>query len=97
MPTYKAKVDGDRMVRLPAELCRRLRIKDGSEVEFFLTTDGYVHFHAITGKLSEFGIQVRRPAISIREMDDAISDHISAEDARIMASAYKRIHKSAAE
>jgi AbrB family looped-hinge helix DNA binding protein len=97
MPTFTAKVAANGMVKLPAELRRRLHIKEGSEVEFFLTLDGYVHFHAITGQFSNFGIPIRKPPISIREMDDAIGEAIAEKNAVGHSERSRKAHKPAAE
>lgn len=86
MPTYRVTVGAGLSVALPGELCKRLGIKDGTSVEFFLTTDGQVHFHAITGTARGFGgilKECRRPPVSIREMDDGIAEHVVEDDARI--------------
>jgi hypothetical protein len=87
MPTYRTTVGPNRTVTLSVELCRRLGIKQGTPVEFFLTVDGQVHFHAITGTARGFGGIVsehRSPPISIREMDDAIADHLAEKNKRIL-------------
>jgi bifunctional DNA-binding transcriptional regulator/antitoxin component of YhaV-PrlF toxin-antitoxin module len=86
MPTYDAVVGPNGTVTLPTELCSRLKIKEGTPVEFFLTLDGQVHFHAITGTATGFAGLLstkRTPPISIREMDDAIADHLAEKDERI--------------
>src|SRR4051812_32626807 len=89
MPTFRTSVGKDRKLTLPSELCRRLHIREGTPVEFFLTVDGYVHFHAITGTtrslLGGFTVEKREPPVSIREMDDGIAESI-VED-------YRRIQK----
>jgi AbrB family looped-hinge helix DNA binding protein len=77
MPTFEATVDDRQAVTLPKELCERLGIKPGSRVEFFLTLDGQVHFHALTADASGFGRERRVPPVSIREMDDGIEDYLS--------------------
>lgn len=80
MPTFEMKVGPDRTLALPDELCERLEIEEGTRVEFFLTLDGQVHFHALTKTASRFGgfnIDRRRPPLSIREMDDGIAEHLS--------------------
>jgi hypothetical protein len=87
MPTYRAKVDAGNMVELPAELCKSLSIEPGREVEFFLTLDGEVFFHAITGRAESwkglFKTDVRQPPVSIREMDEGIADALAEDDERI--------------
>lgn len=86
MPTYRTTVGPERNITLPAELCRRLNVEEGTPVEFFLTLDGQVHFHAIARATSTFrrGLAERRvPPISIREMDDAIAEHVVEKDERI--------------
>jgi hypothetical protein len=49
-------------------------------VEFFLTADGYVHFHAITGTTRSlfggFTVPKREPRVSIQEMDDGIEESV---------------------
>lgn len=103
MPTFEAKVDESGAIQLPSGLRKRLKIKPGSTVEFFLTTDGQVHFHAITGTAKGFGgivSGVRSPPVSIREMDDAIADTIIDEHTRIDRRYRERLGKkppSAAE
>ena len=86
MPTYDAVVGPNGTLTLPPELCSRLKIGEGTLVEFFLTLDGQVHFHAITGTAIDFAGLLstkRAPPISIREMDDAIADHLAEKDERI--------------
>ncbi|WP_375453565.1 hypothetical protein [uncultured Methylobacterium sp.] len=85
MPTYRAVVDEQGKVALPEELVRRLAIEAGEAVEFFLTLDGQVHFHVVNGSWDALTPQgpARRPPLSIREMDDAIADHMAEDDARI--------------
>ncbi len=86
MPTYEVVVGPGRTVSLPDELCEKLNIKDGSAVEFFLTLDGQVHFHATTQMASKFGgfvVPSRTPPLSIREMDDAIGEAIADDQRRI--------------
>lgn len=93
MPTYKATVGPDRKVTLPHELCTRLGIEVGTEIEFFLTLDGQVHFHALSASAADFGglgRQKRTPPISIREMDDGIAEHLADEDERIMRETRER-------
>jgi AbrB family looped-hinge helix DNA binding protein len=86
VPTFRAKVDGNGAVILPSELREQLDIADGTDVEFFLTLDGQVHFHAITGTtegLAGISFERRSPPLSIREMDDAIAEAVSE---KVMAS-----------
>jgi hypothetical protein len=87
MPTYRTKVGVDNTIELPSELCEKLDIAPGTEVEFFLSLDGEVFFHAITGKAESwmglFKTDVRKPPISIREIDEAIADHLAEDDERI--------------
>ncbi len=86
MPTFQATVGRNGEVVLPAELRRRLKIEEGTPVEFFLTLDGQVHFHAISGTSRGFGgiaFERRTPPISVREMDDAIADAVAEKHERI--------------
>jgi bifunctional DNA-binding transcriptional regulator/antitoxin component of YhaV-PrlF toxin-antitoxin module len=80
MPTYHAVVDEAGRVTLPEELVQRLAIKAGEKVEFFLTLDGHVHFHVVNRSWRAFAENIgppHRPSLSIREIDDAISDHLA--------------------
>lgn len=86
MPTFDVTVGANRTLSLPKELCERLDIVEGSRVEFFLTVDGQVHFHAITqgaGTLGRFAIDRRRPPLSIREMDDGIGEYMREKEDRL--------------
>ena len=79
MPTYDVTIGPGRTLAMPDELCERFGIEEGTRVEFFLTLDGQIHFHVITQAASEFGgfRLERSPPLSIREMDDAIGEHLS--------------------
>jgi len=87
MPTYRTKVGDGNTVELPKELCEKLGIEAGTEVEFFLTLEGEVFFHDIAGKAESwmglFKTDVRRPPISVREMDEGIADHLAEKDERL--------------
>ena len=87
MPTYRTKVGNSNTIELPSDLCEKLEIAAGTEVEFFLTLEGEVFFHAITGRAESwmglFKTNVRKPPISIREMDEGIADHLAEDDERI--------------
>ena len=96
MPTFSAKVADDGSVPLPAELCAKLDIKPGSEVEFFLTLDGQIHFHHLTDIFSPSGAPIAKPPISVREMDHLITDYLAEKHAPPQEKA-KRTGKSAAE
>ena len=96
MPVYSAKVSNDRSVQLPDELCKALSIAAGDDVEFFLTLDGYVHFHVLRDSFSDFGVRHRSPPLSIREIDDAIADAVAEKNAP-STSWVNRSHKPAAE
>ena len=86
MPTFEATVGPGGTVSLPEELCERLGIVEGAKVEFFLTVDGQVHFHAITGTTRGLGGLVaerRVPPVSVREMDDGIAEHVCEQEERL--------------
>ena len=87
MPQYRATVGRDGVISLPGTLRRRLRIKEGQEVEFFLTLDGDVFFHAIGGKAKDwtgkFEVETRSPPFSIREMDLSVGEAVTEDDRRI--------------
>ena len=87
MPHYRALVGPDGAVSLPAALRRKLRIKEGQEVEFFLTLEGDVFFHAISARAKDwtgkFEVDVRSPPISIREMDQGIGEAVTEDYRRI--------------
>jgi bifunctional DNA-binding transcriptional regulator/antitoxin component of YhaV-PrlF toxin-antitoxin module len=98
MPTYRTTVRHDGSVELPLELRERLGIESGAEVEFFLTVDGEVFFHAIVGKAAAWPglvpVDVRRPPVSIREMDEGIAEHIVEDYERILRQSREDAAKS---
>jgi bifunctional DNA-binding transcriptional regulator/antitoxin component of YhaV-PrlF toxin-antitoxin module len=96
MPLYSAKVSADRSIKLPEELCDALGISAGSEVEFFLTLDGYVHFHVLRDSFSDFGVRHKSPSLSIREIDDAIAEAVVEKNAPFTSVTYSA-RKPAAE
>ncbi len=76
MPTYSARVTKDAQIPIPQEMMEKLAIKPGDEVEFFLTSEGQIHFHVLREGFGEI-INVRHfLPISIREMDDGIVEHL---------------------
>ena len=87
MPTYRAKVGAEGRVALPPEIVDKLNIREGAEVEFFVTHAGDVFFHAITGMAEGWkGLHAtdrRSPPISIREMDEAVGEALAEDDERI--------------
>ena len=87
MPTYRTKVRSNGEITLPRELVERLEVREGSEVEFFLSLEGDVFFHAITGKAAGwkdlFPTEVRSPPLSIREMDEMMVEGLVEDDERI--------------
>jgi bifunctional DNA-binding transcriptional regulator/antitoxin component of YhaV-PrlF toxin-antitoxin module len=88
MPSYRAKVGAGGAVVLPPELRTALDVCEGVEVEFFLTLDGDVFFHAITAQAKGWGdlhpVVSQNPPISIREMDAGIAEAIVEDYDRIM-------------
>jgi bifunctional DNA-binding transcriptional regulator/antitoxin component of YhaV-PrlF toxin-antitoxin module len=80
VPHYRATIGADGSLTLPATMRKKLRIADGAEVEFFLTLDGDVFFHAITGKAKDwkgmFAKGLRSPPLSIEEMDAGIAEAV---------------------
>jgi bifunctional DNA-binding transcriptional regulator/antitoxin component of YhaV-PrlF toxin-antitoxin module len=87
MPQYRTTVDAGGIITLPAPLRKRLKISDGCEVEFYVSLEGDVFFHAMTGKAKGwrglYETEVRAPPISIREMDQAVGDALVEDDRRI--------------
>src|SRR5947209_12208798 len=87
MPSYRTKVGPHGQIALPPDLVDRLNVREGAEVEFFLTLDGDVFFHAITGIAAGwkglFPTEIRSPPMSIKEMDEDISEKIAEEHDRI--------------
>jgi bifunctional DNA-binding transcriptional regulator/antitoxin component of YhaV-PrlF toxin-antitoxin module len=87
MPTYVAKVDDEGRIELPSALRKRFEIVSGGEVEFFVSLDGLVFFHAISEASGrrEFphSAAVRQPPVSIREMDEGIAEHLAEDFERI--------------
>lgn len=88
MPVYEATVDQNGAVQLPKELVDRLQINPGQRVEFFETLDGEVFFHAVSettdGWKGLFDTAPKHPPLSVREMDEAIADHLHADNERIL-------------
>ena len=104
MPQYRARVGPDGTVTLPAALRKKLNIAEGSEVEFFLSLEDDVFFHAITGKAKDwkgmFETEVRSPPLSIPEMDASIGEALADDDLRIRRQARRhkaRTRRTAAE
>ena len=110
MPTYRTRVGPSGQISLPSDLIDRLSIRDGAEVEFFLTLEGDVFFHAITGKAAGwkglFPTERRSPPLSIKEMDEGIAEAIAEDYERIRrqdsadvsnGTASPEVSKSAAE
>jgi bifunctional DNA-binding transcriptional regulator/antitoxin component of YhaV-PrlF toxin-antitoxin module len=87
MPTYRVRVRSDGELTLPRELADKLKIREGADVEFFLSLEGDVFFHAITGQASGwkdlFPIELRSPPLSIREMDERMVEGLVEDDERI--------------
>ena len=87
MPHYRTIVGPDGTITLPAALRKKLHITEGCAVEFYLSLEGDVFFHAITGKAKGwkglYGVEVRFPPVSIREMDQAVGDALAEDDRRI--------------
>lgn len=87
MPSYRTKVGADGAVVIPPELRKALDIREGVDVEFFLTLEGDVFFHAITGSAKSwkglFDVEVRNPPLSIREMDEGIAEAVAEKDKRV--------------
>jgi bifunctional DNA-binding transcriptional regulator/antitoxin component of YhaV-PrlF toxin-antitoxin module len=87
MPSYQCQVDQDGRIQLPDDLRERFEIPPGGTVEFFVTLDGLVFFHALTEASGESaliqGMSGRRPPLSVREMDEAIAEHLVEKHARI--------------
>ena len=104
MPTYRTTLQADGTIELPPELCAKLGVKPGLEVEFFLAPSGDVFFHGIAAKADNWSslvpIEKRSPPLSIREMDESISDYLLEKHERIKAeptACAEPKHKSAAE
>jgi bifunctional DNA-binding transcriptional regulator/antitoxin component of YhaV-PrlF toxin-antitoxin module len=96
MPIYNAKVTKDLKIPIPPEMMERLSIKAGEEVEFFLTSEGQIHFHVLRNNFGE-ALNIKRvPPISIREMDDGIAESVIERNNRSL-SQNQSFRKSAAE
>ena len=87
MPHYRTTVEANGIITLPAQLRKSLKISEGCQVEFYVSLEGDVFFHAITGKAKGwkgmYDTEVRSPPISIREMDQAVGDALVEDDRRI--------------
>ncbi len=96
MPTFTAKVSNDLAIPIPKEMVEKLLIEPGEEVEFFLTSEGQIHFHVLREGFGEY-VSVRHvPLISIREIDDGIAEHLIEKNDRILAQG-REVRKPAAE
>ena len=98
MPSYRAKVSETGTIEIPSEIRQRLGIEPGCDVEFFVTLDGEVFFHAIVGKAKAwhnlFEYEKLEPPISVREMDEAIAEAVVEKHDRITAQASKNVKRS---
>jgi antitoxin PrlF len=94
MPHYRTTVGPDGTITLPAALRKKLNINQGCAVEFYLSLEGDVFFHAITGKAKGwkglYDVEVRSPPISIKEMDQAVGDALVEDDRRIRRGSSRR-------
>ena len=94
MPQYRTTVEANGIIKLPAPMRKRLKISEGCEVEFYVSLEGEVFFHAITGKAKDwrgmYETEVRSPPISVGEMDQAVGDALVEDDRRIRRQASQK-------
>ncbi len=88
MPTYRTKVGPDGTLVIPRELREKFAIREGVDVEFFLTLEGDVFFRAITGTAAGwaglFEAEVPSPPLTIAEMDERVADALGEDEKRIV-------------
>jgi AbrB family looped-hinge helix DNA binding protein len=90
MPTVTLTSKGQ--ITIPIEIRRKLRLKDGDKIDFFETEEGMYAMRPKTGSIMELkgilkkmGYVKSGPAPTIREMDDAIAQHVAEMDRRTMS------------
>jgi AbrB family looped-hinge helix DNA binding protein len=87
MPHYRTTVGHNGTITLPTTLRKKLNISEGCAVEFYLSLEGDVFFHAITAKAKSwkglYDVEIRSPPISIKEMDQSVGDALVEDDRRI--------------
>ena len=70
---------------IPHEIRERLRLRPGDRIDFVAHDDGTVTLHARNRPVTELAGLLYRPGqkpVSIKEMDEAIKDAVSARDRR---------------
>lgn len=80
-----ATITSKGQITIPRKVREHLRLAAGDKVDFIIEADGSVQVRPLTGSARELYGFLRRPgrALSVREMDQALIDHLSRENARI--------------
>jgi len=83
MPT--ATITSKGQVTIPRKVREHLRLGAGDKVDFVIEVDGSVLVRPLAGSVRELFGFLRRPgpAVSVRQMDEALVDQLSQENARI--------------
>lgn len=82
MPT--ATVTSKGQITIPLEVREQLGLHAGTRVQFLPGPDGVYDFLPATGSVMDLAgiLKGALPPMTIEEMDEAIVEHLSAEDAR---------------
>ena len=90
MPTVTLTSKGQ--ITIPIEIRRKLRLKDGDKIDFFETEEGMYAMRPKTGSVMELkgilkrmGYVLPGPPPTIREMDEAIAEHVAEMDRRTLS------------
>ena len=90
MPCYEAKISSKGQVTLPVEVRRFYNLQEGDRIDFYVEPGTRtVRLMARNATLADLrGLVTHRPGgpLSQQEIDDAIGDHLVADDERIKAS-----------
>ena len=88
MPCYEAKISSKGQVTLPVEVRRFYNLQEGDRVDFYIEPGTRtVRLMARNAALADLhGLVTPGEPISQQEIDDAIGDHLVADDDRIKAS-----------
>ena len=90
MPCYEAKMSSKGQVTLPVEVRRFYNLQEGDRVDFYIDpSTRAVRLIARNAKLSDLQGLLDVPpnrTLTQSELDDAIGEHLAAEDERIKTS-----------
>jgi bifunctional DNA-binding transcriptional regulator/antitoxin component of YhaV-PrlF toxin-antitoxin module len=83
MKLLETKMKAGGMLEIPADVCERLKLKEGDRVDFFLDDNGRsVRLLARNGKLSNLKGLFKHEGPPL-DIDEAISEHLAEKQERI--------------